>query len=106
MLYPPADNSDFRAQEAILARGEERTRVENEKLKKNCNYNLLTFSLDSLNNAENKSEFDTKASSDRGATFHFIAPPKRERKQNYDINQYYREALRVGPKVSFHSLVP
>ena len=28
--------------------------------------------------------------------FNFIEPPKRERKQTYDINEYYRNTLNTG----------
>jgi hypothetical protein len=85
--------------DAILTRGTELTKAENEKLQANAQNDLLNFSLSD----QDQGSFQTFEGKDykghRGAHgFEFIEPAKRERKSNYDINQYYRDALRVNEK--------
>jgi len=82
----------------ILARGSELTKSESEKLKQNANSDLLNFSLnDSQTNFqvfEGKDYTGVRAK----AGFEFIEPAARSRKTTYDVNAYYRDALRVTDK--------
>ena len=78
--------------EALLARGEERTRVDNERLQATAN-SLANFAL----GGEEKSlyEYEGKDWSEkaRGKDAWSLSLPKRVTKQNYDENEYYRNAL-------------
>jgi hypothetical protein len=83
----------------ILSRGREMTTAETEKLKQTAGADLLNFSLsnDAQTNFqvfEGKDYTGTRAKTG----FEFIEPAARSRKSNYDINAYYRDALRVSEK--------
>lgn len=78
--------------EAIIAKGEERTAEMQSK------YEALNF--------EDLSNFKSEAMVRQweGEDFHhkkkgvfFLEPAKRERKANYAIDTYYKEAMRAGP---------
>jgi SWI/SNF-related matrix-associated actin-dependent regulator of chromatin subfamily A member 5 len=77
--------------DALLARGEEQTRRDTEKLSKQVN-NLANFSL----GAEEKSlyEYEGKDYGPKGKGDQWaLSLPKRVTKQNYDENEFYRNAL-------------
>ena len=83
----------------LLARGEERTRADNEKLQKTKN-NLANFSIG--DEESNLYEFEGQ---DYSAAVRSKGPwslnlPKRSTKQNYDENEYYRSMLNkdAGPR--------
>lgn len=86
--------------DAIISRGTSKTEEETAKLKAASNNNLLNFSI---------STDDTSVYEFQGEDFNrdkkkpfgglvFIEPPKRERKKNYDINAYYRDAMQASDK--------
>ncbi len=84
--------------EKILASGEARTEEENKKLAALGESSLRGFTLDtkpedSLYNFEGE-DFREKQRDEIG--INWIAPPKRERKANYAVDAYFREALRTG----------
>merc|ERR1712150_204779 len=82
----------------ILAMGEKKTKEEAKKMDKLGESSLRTFTLDtkpedSVYNFEG-ADFREKNRDEIG--LNWIAPPKRERKANYAVDAYFREALRVG----------
>jgi len=83
--------------DALIAKGEERTSQMQAKLSTDAKHNLADFSL--LDNDE-KDTFSFGGKNYRGEgsndTGNFINLPQRERKRNYDVNEYYREALSTG----------
>lgn len=90
--------------DAILARGEEKTKQLNEKIKRDMSHNLSNFSLDSASLAD-KSVYEIggfsgakkqKKSSKDASELNFINLPQRHRKQNYDVSAYYREVLNTA----------
>lgn len=74
--------------DAILAQGKERTEKENENMK-SAQMDLLTFKMDT----EETSYYANPTKPEDLIPFGFIEPPKRERKVNYDSNQYYRQQV-------------
>lgn len=93
--------------ELILTKGEEKTNALNEKFKKNTQ-NLLNFSLDSETSLYEFQGIDySKESKENNHPFRFIEPPKRERKANYAVDQYYRSVMRISePKKSNQPKLP
>lgn len=84
--------------DTILQMGEKKTQEENKKLAELGESSLRSFTLDtkpenSVYNFEGE-DFREKQRDDIG--INWIAPPKRERKANYAVDAYFREALRVG----------
>ncbi|XP_001632824.2 SWI/SNF-related matrix-associated actin-dependent regulator of chromatin subfamily A member 5 [Nematostella vectensis] len=84
--------------DAILAKGEKKTAEMEEKMKTYGEGALRKLTLD----APTESIFhfegeDYKEKQKSGSSFpRWIEPPKRERKANYAVDQYFREALRVS----------
>lgn len=79
----------------IIARGEERTKTLNEKYQQ--------LNLDDLNNFKSETayewegtDFTNKGRKPIGQLW--IEPSKRERKANYSVDSYYRDAMRVTAK--------
>ncbi|KAI8812605.1 SNF2 family N-terminal domain-containing protein [Cladochytrium replicatum] len=93
--------------EAILSRGEEKTaeldkKYETMGLDDLQNFTLAADGSGSVYQWEGE-DFKEKRKEGKvkGANLRWIGPSKRERKANYDIDGYYREALRVGqPKAA------
>jgi SWI/SNF-related matrix-associated actin-dependent regulator of chromatin subfamily A member 5 len=81
--------------EAILLEGEKRTAESNEKLKNLGEDSLRNFTLDTATSGS-IFEFEGKDFRKEKAVHHWIEPPKRERKANYAVDAYFREALRVS----------
>merc|ERR1719167_2005387 len=82
----------------LLEIGEKRTAEQQEKLAELGESSLRNFTLDtkpeqSLHVFEGE-DFREKQREEIGANW--IAPPKRERKANYAVDAYFREALRQG----------
>merc|ERR1712012_272063 len=82
----------------LLETGEKKTAEENKKLGDLGESSLRQFTLDtkpedSVYNFEGE-DFREKQREEIG--MNWIAPPKRERKANYAVDAYFREALRVG----------
>lgn len=90
--------------DALLAKGEERTKSLSDKIKRDVGHTLANFSLSDVANADMSIfNFDGqdysdarkkgKRKSDAGMAGTFINLPQRERKRNYDVDTYYREAM-------------
>lgn len=80
--------------DAIIAQGEARTAELQAK------YQQFT-SLDELTNLRNDSTYGWDGEQNKGrkpSTGIWIEPAKRERKQNYSIDSYYRDAMRTSSK--------
>ena len=82
----------------LLEIGEKKTQEQNAKMADLGESSLRNFTLDtkqesSLYNFEGE-DFREKQREDIG--LQWIAPPKRERKANYAVDAYFREALRQG----------
>lgn len=82
----------------LLEIGESKTEEANKKLASLGESSLRSFTLDtqpqdSLYNFEGE-DFREKQREEIG--MNWIAPPKRERKANYAVDAYFREALRTG----------
>lgn len=80
--------------DALIARGEERTNAMQAKLQTDAQHNLANFTL----LAEDETGIDTfsfggKNYRDDGKKDggNFITLPQRERKRNYDVNEYFRD---------------
>merc|ERR1712025_1492593 len=84
--------------EELLNMGEKKTQEENKKLEALGESSLRSFTLDtkpedSLYSFEGEN-FKEKQKDEIG--LNWIAPPKRERKANYAVDAYFKEALRTG----------
>ncbi|TPP65404.1 SWI:SNF matrix associated [Fasciola gigantica] len=97
-------DSDFKDEDIdiILARGEQRTAEMNEKLAKLGESSLRSLKFDTpeeLGPATSAYYFEGEdyREKHRGTALEgWIEPPKRERKANYAVDAYFREALRVS----------
>ena len=82
--------------EVLLKRGEERSRLDNERFEQQAN-SLANFSL----SGEEKSLYDYNGQDwsglDAAKSGWALTLPKRQHKQSYDENEYYRNATR-GPR--------
>eukprot|EP00079_Xenopus_tropicalis_P023419 XP_012815803.1 PREDICTED: SWI/SNF-related matrix-associated actin-dependent regulator of chromatin subfamily A member 5 isoform X1 [Xenopus tropicalis] len=84
---------------AILERGEKKTAEMNEKLSNMGESSLRNFTVDNESSVYNFEGEDYREKQKMAFT-EWIEPPKRERKANYAVDAYFREALRVSePKV-------
>jgi len=84
--------------DTLLETGEKKTEDEKKKMDDLGESNLRNFTLDtkpedSVYNFEGE-DFREKQREEIG--MNWIAPPKRERKANYAVDAYFREALRTG----------
>jgi len=80
----------------ILQKGEARTEEQAAKFKTDAQHNLLDFSLEG---DKETGTFMFEGKDYRGARAGtFINLPQRVRKKNYDVNEYYREAMGTGEK--------
>lgn len=83
--------------DAILARGERKTEQIREKLEQLGESSLRTFTLDTNESLSvYKFEGEDYREKHKMAGLAWIEPPKRERKANYAVDAYFREALRVS----------
>lgn len=82
--------------DALITRGEERTNEINEKIKTDAKHNLANFTLSGDAPEGDLFNFDGKnyreENKDDG---NLINLPQRDRKRNYDVDEYYREAMNV-----------
>ena len=89
---------DDRDVDALLEQGEIKTAEANKKLEALGESSLRNFTLDTKQEESVYSfegeDFREKNRDEIG--LNWIAPPKRERKANYAVDAYFREALRVG----------
>lgn len=81
----------------LIAKGEEKTDALNAKLQTNAQHNLASFSLMGEEETDMLT-FGGKSYRDDGNKNegNFINLPQRERKRNYDVNDYYKEAMGTG----------
>merc|ERR1711936_191351 len=84
--------------DSLLEAGEKKTQEQKDKLEELGESSLRNFTLDtvqekSLYNFEGE-DFREKQREEIG--MNWIAPPKRERKANYAVDAYFKEALRTG----------
>ncbi|XP_043829923.1 probable global transcription activator SNF2L1 isoform X4 [Dromiciops gliroides] len=83
----------------ILERGEKKTAEMNERLQKMGESSLRNFTMDTETSLYNFEGEDYREKQ-KLSMMEWIEPPKRERKANYAVDAYFREALRVSePKV-------
>ncbi|XP_052828278.1 SWI/SNF-related matrix-associated actin-dependent regulator of chromatin subfamily A member 5 isoform X3 [Octopus bimaculoides] len=82
--------------DAILAKGEKRTLEIQNKMETLGEGTLKTFSLDTHESVYKFEGEDYREKQKIGPLGSWIEPPKRERKANYAVDAYFREALRVS----------
>ncbi|XP_022540207.1 SWI/SNF-related matrix-associated actin-dependent regulator of chromatin subfamily A member 5 [Astyanax mexicanus] len=80
--------------DAILERGEKKTMEMKEKLSNLGESSLRNFTMDTENSVYNFEGEDYREK--KKVITNWIEPPKRERKANYAVDAYFREALRVS----------
>ncbi|KAK2909300.1 hypothetical protein QQF64_000587 [Cirrhinus molitorella] len=80
--------------DAILERGEKKTMEMKEKLANLGEGSLRNFTMDTENSVYNFEGEDYREK--KKVITNWIEPPKRERKANYAVDAYFREALRVS----------
>ncbi|KAG5844891.1 hypothetical protein ANANG_G00132980 [Anguilla anguilla] len=84
--------------DAILERGEKKTMEMKEKMSNMGESSLRNFTMESESSVYNFEGEDYREK--KKIVTEWIEPPKRERKANYAVDAYFREALRVSePKV-------
>jgi len=85
--------------DVLLKRGEERTAEQNKKIETDAQHNLANFSLTTTDAAPG-SLFEFEGANYRGAKGAglLINLPTRERKRNYDVDEYFRDTLNDGSK--------
>lgn len=80
--------------DALIAKGEERTQEMQAKLKTDAQHNLASFSL--LGEDEGVDTFDFNGENYREKNKNagnFINLPQRERKRNYNVDEYFQETI-------------
>lgn len=82
--------------DAILAKGEEKTQALNSKFEKLGLDELQKFGSDSAYEWNGKDFKQGQKATKIGKNFTWIQPAKRERKENYSIDSYYRDVMRHG----------
>ncbi|KAK0042721.1 SWI/SNF-related matrix-associated actin-dependent regulator of chromatin subfamily A member 5-like [Biomphalaria glabrata] len=82
--------------DAILARGEKKTEELKEKMDQLGESSLRTFTMDAPDSVYQFEGEDYREKQKLGTIGAWIEPPKRERKANYAVDAYFREALRVS----------
>ena len=84
--------------DALIAKGEEKTSAIQAKLQTDAQHNLADFQL--LGDGDGDKDtfsFDGKNYRDSTKTVgNFINLPQRERKRNYDVNEYFRDTMNPG----------
>ncbi|KAG7258428.1 hypothetical protein CRUP_031798 [Coryphaenoides rupestris] len=95
--------------DALLEKGERKTMEMKEKMANLGESSLKNFTMDTENSSVYKFEGEDYREKKKVIT-NWIEPPKRERKANYAVDAYFREALRVSepkaPKVPRNPEVP
>jgi SWI/SNF-related matrix-associated actin-dependent regulator of chromatin subfamily A member 5 len=84
--------------DALIAKGEEKTNEINEKLQTDVKHNLADFKLlADADDGRDTFSFDGKNYRGEESTgVSFINLPQRQRKRNYDVNEYFRDAMNTG----------
>ncbi|XP_050966839.1 probable global transcription activator SNF2L1 isoform X1 [Labeo rohita] len=84
--------------DSILERGAKKTAEMNERLKKLGESSLRNFTMDTGGTETSLYNFEGEDYREKQklSLIEWIEPPKRERKANYAVDAYFREALRVS----------
>ncbi|KAK3611417.1 hypothetical protein CHS0354_034864 [Potamilus streckersoni] len=82
--------------DAIMAKGEKRTEEIRQKMESLGESSLRGFSLDTHESVYQFEGEDYREKQKLTGIGHWIEPPKRERKANYAVDAYFREALRMN----------
>lgn len=82
--------------DAILQKGEKKTEQIKQKLEAMGESNLRNFTLDTGESSVYQFEGEDYREKHKLSQLAWIEPPKRERKANYAVDAYFREALRVS----------
>ncbi|KAI2804812.1 SWI/SNF- matrix-associated actin-dependent regulator of chromatin sub A member 5 [Blomia tropicalis] len=82
--------------DAILKKGETKTEEMKKRLEALGESQLKNFTLDTPAESVYQFEGEDYREKQKLATLAWIEPPKRERKANYAVDAYFREALRVS----------
>lgn len=85
--------------DALIAKGEEKTSAMQAKLETDAKHSLANFTLLAEDDTGiDTFEFDGKnyRDSDKSTGGNFINLPQRQRKRNYDVNEYFRDAMNTG----------
>lgn len=86
--------------DALIAKGEERNAALQEKLKTDAQHNLANFTLSGADDNDTFNfggkDFRAEQKKDEITAGNFITLPQRERKRNYDVNEYYRDAMNIS----------
>ncbi|KAF4112821.1 probable global transcription activator SNF2L1 isoform X4 [Onychostoma macrolepis] len=84
--------------DTILERGAKKTAEMNERLKKLGESSLRNFTMDTSGTETSLYNFEGEDYREKQklSLIEWIEPPKRERKANYAVDAYFREALRVS----------
>lgn len=82
--------------DAILEKGERKTEELKTKLESLGEGSLRNFTLDTPQESVYKFEGQDYREKQKSGGLNWIEPPKRERKANYAVDAYFREALRVS----------
>ncbi|XP_076030630.1 nucleosome-remodeling ATPase imitation SWI isoform X2 [Oratosquilla oratoria] len=82
--------------DAIIAKGEMKTEELNKKLESLGESSLRNFTMDIPQESVYQFEGEDYREKQKAIVGAWIEPPKRERKANYAVDAYFREALRVS----------
>lgn len=82
--------------DAILAKGQKKTEDLKKRLEDMGESTLRNFTLEQPESVYNFEGLDYREKRKTAGVGHWIEPPKRERKANYAVDAYFREALRVS----------
>ncbi|XP_021961000.1 chromatin-remodeling complex ATPase chain Iswi [Folsomia candida] len=82
--------------DAILSKSEVKTKQLDQKLGALGESSLRNFTMDAPTESVYKFEGEDYREKQKTFLGHWIEPPKRERKANYAVDAYFREALRVS----------
>jgi len=83
----------------LLEMGEQKTQEQQEKMADLGESSLRSFTIDTNKDEKSVYSFEGEDFRDKQKEeigLHWIAPPKRERKANYAVDAYFKEALRTG----------
>lgn len=81
--------------DGLIAKGEERTSEMQAKLQSG-KHDLANFSLVADDGGPDTFSFEGENYREKAASGNFINLPQRQRKRNYDVNEYFRDAMNQG----------
>ncbi|KAK6057204.1 protein, SNF2 family [Cooperia oncophora] len=92
--------------DVILERAEVKTAELNAKMEELGESNLRNLTFDNSKSVYNFEGENWKGKQNEGMGHFWIEPPKRERKANYQVDAYFREAMRQGQPAEKQSRAP